>query len=114
MPDDSGLALIQPAVPATPAHHKHKAARHTWAVEAAGTQIVVRPGATVPASASTPVAPDDAVVAKHPTAKKKPTPVGGQEVVTSGGPIETGAPAVTPAPAPAPAADLSTGLVRLS
>ena len=77
MPDDSGLALIQPAVPATPAHHKHKVARHTWAIEAAGTQIVVRPGATVPASASTPVAPDETVVAKQQTAKKKPATVGG-------------------------------------
>ena len=112
MPDDSGLALIQPAVPATPAHHKHKVARHTWAIEVAGTQIVVRPGATVPASASTPVAPDENVVAKHPTAKKKPAPVDGQEVVTTGGPLATGAPAVTPAPAPA--ADVATGLVRLS
>jgi hypothetical protein len=113
MPDDSGLALIQPAVPATAAHKKkHKAARHTWAVQATGTQIVVRPGASVPASESTPVAPDNAVVAKRPAAKKTPKRVAGQEVVTSGGPPETAAPAATPAPAPA--ASVASGLVRLS
>jgi hypothetical protein len=116
MPDDSGLALIQPAVPATTAHKtahkKHKDARHTWAVQVTGTQIVVRPGASVPASESTPVAPDDTVVTKRPAAKKTPKHVAGQEVVTSGGRPETAAPAVTPAPAPA--ANVASGLVRLS
>ena len=43
MPDDSGLASSAGGA-RTPAHHKHKVARHTWAIETAGTQIVVRPG----------------------------------------------------------------------
>jgi hypothetical protein len=111
MPDDSGLALMAPGTTATvTTQKKKKAAHHAWEVQAAGTQIVVRPSeGTVPATDSTPVVPNDTAAAKTPAKTKKPKPVAGHEVVTSSDPLPT----TTIVPTPAAANSLA-GLVRLS